>query len=170
LARNLEVFDGGAQIAYAYVNDFYDGSLGVRVRSVINPSPQVSEMTQTGVLAYLNPFTTSAYGVGVSWTRPAAGQPRRVIEINKSSFGGIQFRWCGRSAPGATDQPGAAKEVAPAALEAYKQRAEQLAATIDAFGLLDDRRYLEDLKPTVAAEDARAIDARLAALAASPGN
>lgn len=68
-----------------------------------------------------------------------------------------------------TDQPGGAQEVAPAALEARKQRAAQLAATIDAFGLLDDRRYLEDLKPTVAAEDARAIDARLAALAASAG-
>ena len=68
-----------------------------------------------------------------------------------------------------TDQPGGAQEVAPAALEARKQRAAQLAATIDAFGLLDDRRYLEELKPTVAAEDVRAIDARLAALAASPG-
>jgi hypothetical protein len=68
-----------------------------------------------------------------------------------------------------TDQPGGAQEVAPAALEARKQRAAQLAATIDAFGLLDDRRYLEDLKPTVAAEDVRAIDARLAALAASAG-
>ena len=68
-----------------------------------------------------------------------------------------------------TDQPGGAKEVAPAALEARKQRAAQLAATIDAFGLLDDRRYLEDLKPTAAPEDARAIDARLATLAASAG-
>jgi hypothetical protein len=68
-----------------------------------------------------------------------------------------------------TDQPGGAKEVAPAALEARKQRAAQLAATIDAFGLLDDRRYLEDLKPTAAPEDARAIDARLAVLAASAG-
>jgi hypothetical protein len=68
-----------------------------------------------------------------------------------------------------TDQPGGAKEVAPAALEARKQRAAQLVATIDAFGLLDDRRYLEDLKPTAAPEDARAIDARLATLAASAG-
>jgi hypothetical protein len=44
----------------------------------------------------------------------------------------------------------------------------QLSATIDAFGLLDDRRYLEDLKQTAAPGDARAIAERLAALPAGP--
>jgi hypothetical protein len=67
-----------------------------------------------------------------------------------------------------TDQPGGAEEVAPGGLEARKHRVAQLSATIDAFGLLDDRRYLEDLKQTAAPDDARAIEERLAALPAGP--
>ena len=97
LSSNKTVAENGAQIAYAYVNEFFDGSQGLRVRSVINPTPQVPEMTHTGVLVYLNPFTTSAYAVGVTWTTPTSGQ--RTLEINKSSFGGITFL-------GGTDIPG----------------------------------------------------------------
>jgi hypothetical protein len=89
LSSDRTVADNGAQIAYAYVNESFDGSQGLRVRSVINPTPQVPEMTHTGVLAYLNPFTTSGYAVGVTWTSPAEGE--RTLEINKSSFGGITF-------------------------------------------------------------------------------
>jgi autotransporter-associated beta strand protein len=89
LSSDRTVAENGAQIAYAYVNESFDGSQGLRVRSVINPTPQVPEMTHTGVLAYLNPFTTSGYAVGVTWTSPAEGE--RTLEINKSSFGGITF-------------------------------------------------------------------------------
>lgn len=67
-----------------------------------------------------------------------------------------------------TAQPGGAEEVSPGVLAARKHRVAQLSATIDAFGLLDDRRYLEDLKQTAAPGDARAIAERLAALPAGP--
>lgn len=52
-------------------------------------------------------------------------------------------------------------------LEAGKHRLAQAAAVIDAFGLLDDAAYLAGLKPSAEAADARALEARLAKLAAS---
>jgi hypothetical protein len=52
-------------------------------------------------------------------------------------------------------------------LEAGKHRLAQSAAVIDAFGLLDDAAYLAALKPAAEEADARAIEARLAKLAAS---
>jgi hypothetical protein len=67
-----------------------------------------------------------------------------------------------------TAQLGGAEEISPGVLAARKRRAVQLSATIDAFGLLDDRRYLEDLKQTAAPDDSRAIEERLAALQAGP--
>ena len=54
-------------------------------------------------------------------------------------------------------------------VEAGRHRLAQASAVIDAFGLLDDAAYLASLKPAAEGADARAIDARLAALAASAG-
>jgi hypothetical protein len=51
-------------------------------------------------------------------------------------------------------------------LEAGKHRLAQAAAVIDAFGLLDDAAYLAALKPAAEEADGRAIEARLAKLAA----
>ncbi|MFM7207573.1 MAG: hypothetical protein ACKO4T_12995 [Planctomycetaceae bacterium] len=80
----------GAQIAYGYVDQTFDGTQGVVVRSVVNPTPHQPQLfSHVGVLASLNPFFTSAYSVGVTWSTSATGT--NIIEINKSSFGSVTF-------------------------------------------------------------------------------
>ena len=80
----------GAQIAYGYVDQSFDGTQGVVVRSVVNPTPHQPQLfSHVGVLASLNPFFTSGYSVGVTWSTSATGT--NIIEINKSSFGSATF-------------------------------------------------------------------------------
>lgn len=54
-------------------------------------------------------------------------------------------------------------------LEAWKRRAAQAAAVIDAFGLMDDVAYLTQLRLTATGADVQAIDARLAAISKNAG-
>jgi hypothetical protein len=54
---------------------------------------------------------------------------------------------------------GGAEDAAPGTLEVRKHRLGQLSAAIDAFRLLDDSDYLEELKEGASPEDARVIDA-----------
>lgn len=61
---------------------------------------------------------------------------------------------------------GGAEEVAPGMIEVRKHQFGQVAVAIDAFRLLDDAGYLEELKQAASPEDAEVIDARLAAIAA----
>jgi hypothetical protein len=61
---------------------------------------------------------------------------------------------------------GGAEEAAPGTLEVRKHQLGQLSAAIDAFRLLDDSEYLEELKEGASPEDAQVIAARLAAIAA----
>jgi autotransporter-associated beta strand protein len=88
---STRTLDGnGAQIAYGYVDQTFDGTQGVVVRSVVNPTPHQPQLfSHVGVLASLNPFFTSAYSVGVTWSTSATGT--NIIEINKSSFGSVTF-------------------------------------------------------------------------------
>ncbi|MFM9010774.1 MAG: DUF1559 domain-containing protein [Planctomycetota bacterium] len=90
ISSTRTIDQNGAQIAYGYVDQTFDGTEGVVVRSVVNPTPHQPQLfSHVGVLASLNPFFTSAYSVGVTWSTSATGT--NIIEINKSSFGSVTF-------------------------------------------------------------------------------
>jgi len=83
---------GGAAAVFGFVQQNFNNP-GISVRGVLNPT-QENLMRNVGVLAYLNPLTTSTYGLSISYggagdldlTKTVAGTTTTLQTISIANF------------------------------------------------------------------------------------